>query len=195
MRRNPGTFVTGGSPGTVVSNTASYNEIGTFLLQLVDASYANVDTADSSAAEPEIRTRLNGGRAFLCRIISPCSGAGITPACATTAPACSGSLPTETNFTYMNQGFATFAVSIEGRAAAETKTENYHTLAFPAGRSRETCSGSRGFRQRNDLGPARRTDGILGERPPGVSGCDLPPMPPPASRTIRQAPIAVCNSG
>lgn len=130
----PGTFTTGGSPGTVVSNTASYNEIGTFLLQLVDASYANVDTADSSAAEREIKnpTPMAVGR-FVPDHFTVIPGAGITPACATTAPACGGSLPTETNFTYMNQGFATFAVSIEGRAAAETKTENYHTLAFPAG--------------------------------------------------------------
>jgi hypothetical protein len=57
----PGTF--SGSGGTVVSNTASYDEVGVFTLQLVDSSFASVDAADSSTAERHITSGgLNVGR-------------------------------------------------------------------------------------------------------------------------------------
>jgi len=49
--------------GQLTTNTASYSEVGSFALQLVDSSFASVDAADSSAAEREIvSATINVGR-------------------------------------------------------------------------------------------------------------------------------------
>lgn len=52
------TLGTGFTAGQLNTGTASYNEVGSFRLQLVDSTFAAVDAGDSSALEREIRSGL-----------------------------------------------------------------------------------------------------------------------------------------
>jgi uncharacterized repeat protein (TIGR01451 family) len=56
----PGTL--NASAGSLTSNTASYNEVGTFVLQAVDTTFASVDATDSTTAERYIAGTVSVGR-------------------------------------------------------------------------------------------------------------------------------------
>lgn len=115
-----GSFAASG--GTVRSDTASYNEVGAFNLELVDATFANVDVADSSAAEREIRSTSVGVGRFVPDHFVLQAGSAVTPACTSGGSAMS----------YMGQGFGVSA-TLAAQNAANATTWNYHSTAYAPG--------------------------------------------------------------
>jgi MSHA biogenesis protein MshQ len=141
------------SGGTVRTDAASYNEVGAFNLQLVDDTFAEVDNADSSAAEREIRSPSVGVGRFVPDRFSLLAGHAVTPACTT-----GGSF-----LTYMNQPFAVGA-TVEAQNAAGSQTWNYHpadggyapaTLAWQA----ENANGGSNLAGRLTLGTGSWSNG------------------------------------
>ena len=84
------------SSGTVTTTTATYDDVGAFTLQLQDAAFSAVDSADgTSAAQLTISSTATGvGRFVPDRFLL--SATSLTPR--TDIPACSGS-----SFTYMGE--------------------------------------------------------------------------------------------
>jgi MSHA biogenesis protein MshQ len=114
-----GTFTLGASfvAGQLASNAATYSEVGSFHLQLVDSTFANVDAADSTANEREIRSsNVDVGRFVPDHFTVSYN----TPAF---APACSAG-----GFTYVGQAFA-YAVApvmtVTARNFSGETTTNY----------------------------------------------------------------------
>ena len=113
---NAGAFA--GAGGTVVSNTASYSEVGAFQLQMSDDTFAAVDAGDgSSVAERTAYSTISTVGRFVPDHFTLTSGA--------VTAACSG-------FTYMNQPFQSLAATVQAQNAAGAVTVNYHSPGFPA---------------------------------------------------------------
>jgi len=108
----PGIFTANG--GVVTSNTASYNEVGAFNMQLVDGTFSVVDNADSNPTEREIRSAIVGVGRFVPDHFALQSGT-VTPAC--------------TWGTYMNQPFQVIA-TIAAQNAANATTWNYDATVY-----------------------------------------------------------------
>lgn len=116
-----GTFYNEGG-GTVRTDTATYNETGAFNLELVDAAFSNVDAADSTAVEREIRSAPTGAGRFVPDHFALEAGSAVTPACTA-----GGSV-----LSYMNQGFGVTA-SLVAENAAGARTWNYHSTGYAPG--------------------------------------------------------------
>lgn len=122
---NLGTFAVGGSAvaGVLASNNASYSEVGSFTIQLVDANFAAVDLADgSTAAERTISSAVvNVGRFVPDHFDLAASG---TPQYKTFNDATCASR----SFTYIGQPFGYVTApqaSVVARNAAGVTTVNY----------------------------------------------------------------------
>lgn len=116
---NTGSF--SGSGGTVVSNTASYDEVGAVGLALKDTTYAAVDNDDSSPTQRDIPTLVpaNVGR-FVPDHFALTAGTLIDRAGINTGA-------TETcasDFTYLGEEFKTL-FGITAQNAANGTTQNY----------------------------------------------------------------------
>ncbi|GAB4175862.1 MAG: hypothetical protein Fur0039_18600 [Rhodocyclaceae bacterium] len=102
-----------GSGGTVVSNTASYSEAGTFSLRLIDADWAAVDAADSSADERETRSAPVPAGRFVPDHFRLAAGSTLSPACAAGG------------FSYMGEPFGV-SLTLLAENSAGGITMNYH---------------------------------------------------------------------
>jgi hypothetical protein len=109
-----GTFSASG--GTVRSDTASYNEVGAFNLELVDATFANVDVSDSTVLEREIRSTPIGIGRFVPDHFVLQAGSLVTPAC--------------TTMTYMSQPWNLVSATLAAQNSANATTWNYHSTAY-----------------------------------------------------------------
>ena len=113
-----GTFSLGGSfgAGQLASDAATYSEVGAFRLQLVDDTFAAVDSGDGSTlAERRIASApLDVGR-FVPDHLALAAGSTLaTRTAAACAPASS--------FTYMNEGFGmAFTLQAESASGAVTR--------------------------------------------------------------------------
>lgn len=108
-----------GAGGTVVSNTASYSEVGAIQLQMSDDTFAAVDASDgSSVVERTAYSVITTVGRFVPDHFTLTSGA-VTAACG--------------GFTYMNQPFQSLAATVQAQNAANTVTVNYSSPGFPAG--------------------------------------------------------------
>ncbi|MBZ0132177.1 MAG: LamG domain-containing protein [Rhodocyclaceae bacterium] len=115
-----GAFV--GAGGTVVSNTATYSEVGAFQLQMSDDTFAAVDAGDgSSVAERTAYSTITSVGRFVPDHFTLTSGT-LTAACMAGAPP----------FTYMNQPFQNLTANVEAQNASGVATVNYHSPGFPA---------------------------------------------------------------
>ncbi len=111
-----GAFV--GAGGTVVSNTASYSEVGAIQLQMSDDTFAAVDASDgSSVAERTAYSVITTVGRFVPDHFTLASGA--------VTAACGGS-------TYMNQPFQSLAATVQAQNASGAVTVNYNSPGFPA---------------------------------------------------------------
>lgn len=117
-----GTFVLGGSgftSGVLVSNAATYSEVGSFSLTLQDQEFAGVDAPDTSAS---CSGRYVCGTSAVGRFIPDrltISSPVVTAACTVSSP-----------FTYFGQDGFTTAFTLTALNAAGATTTNYHgTLA------------------------------------------------------------------
>lgn len=116
----PGAF--SGAGGTVVSNTATYGEVGAFQIQMADNTFAAVDASDgSSVAERTAYSTIAAVGRFVPDHFTLTSGT-VTAACAAGAPA----------FTYMNQPFQSLTANVEAQNATNAVTVNYNSPGFPA---------------------------------------------------------------
>ena len=111
-----GTWAT--NAGVVTTSTASYSEVGAFSLVLQDQQFADIDLADSSAAERTVvSTPIDVGR-FVPDHFIVTSGV-ITPR--TDSAACAGS-----PFTYMNEPFSVaFQLVAQNASPVNATTVNY----------------------------------------------------------------------
>ena len=107
------------SGGTVRADTASYNEVGAFNLEMVDATFANVDAADSSAVEREVRSTPVGVGRFVPDHFALQAGSAVTPACTA-----GGSV-----LSHMGEGFGV-AATLVAQNASNATTWNYHATAY-----------------------------------------------------------------
>lgn len=111
-----GTFTVGA--GTLASTTASYNEVGTFVLQAQDTTFASVDAGDSSTAERYITGTVNVGRFVPDHFdVSVGQNGAMQTACGT-------------GFTYTGQGMAyktvpTLTIMPMNAASGGSVTQNY----------------------------------------------------------------------
>ena len=132
--------------GTLTTTTATYDEVGAFMLQLEDATFASVDTSDAgiSAAQYTISSTAAGvGRFVPDRFLL--SAASLIPR--TDIPACAGS-----SFTYMDERMnANFTLT---------------AVRFPGG----TTTRYAGALARLDLSsPASFNFGAIGTGPAGLA--------------------------
>jgi hypothetical protein len=124
----PGVFAGGG--GTVVSNTATYSEVGVIQMQASDDTFAAVDAGDgSSVAE---RTAYSDAD-LLTPVLEPTLVGRFVPdhftlTSGVVTAACGG-------FTYMNQPFQSLAATVQAQNASGAVTVNYDSAAFPDWRS------------------------------------------------------------
>lgn len=109
-----------GAGGTVVSNTATYSEVGVIQLQIADDTFAAVDAADGSTVAERTAYSANAtvGR-FVPDHFTLTAGA-VGAACTTGTP----------QFTYMSQPFSSLNATVQARNAAGAATVNYHSLYF-----------------------------------------------------------------
>lgn len=120
--------------GVINAPGSTYSEVGSFALQLVDAAFANVDTADSSAVERTITSPvINVGR-FVPDHFSVDFSAGNAPALTNRSDIGAGTGCTPaSNFTYMDESFGlryriearTYSAVINADGTTGTRTQNY----------------------------------------------------------------------
>jgi MSHA biogenesis protein MshQ len=116
-----GAFV--GAGGTVVSNTATYSEVGVFQMQAYDDTFSGVDAGDgSSVAERTAYSTISTVGRFVPDHFSLTSGA-VTSACTSGAP----------TFSYMNQSFQSVSATLQAQNATGSLTVNYDSLGFAPG--------------------------------------------------------------
>lgn len=116
---NTGAFT--GAGGTVVSNGATYSEVGVFQMQVYDDTFSAVDATDgSSVAERTAYSTISTVGRFVPDHFTLTSGS-VTAACTAGGPA----------FTYMNQPFPSLTANIQAENAAGVVTVNYHSPGFP----------------------------------------------------------------
>jgi len=122
--------------GVVNSATASYNEVGSFSMQLVDQTYANVDVADSTTAERYIASAATNVGRFVPDHYSVDLTAGNAPTLTTRSDLACAPIST---FTYMDETFGlsyrieartySAAANVDGTSGARTTLYNGASLA------------------------------------------------------------------
>ncbi|MDD5296313.1 MAG: hypothetical protein PHU46_05310 [Rhodocyclaceae bacterium] len=111
----PGTFLPGsfsGSGGTVLSSTASYNDVGSFSVQFQDTAFASVDAGDTAASCAGYY--VCSGTVTIGRFVPDhfvASGASATPACG--------------GFTYFGQDGLGTSFTLTAQDANNNTTLNY----------------------------------------------------------------------
>jgi hypothetical protein len=125
----PGAFAGGG--GTVVSNTATYSEVGVFQLQMIDDTFASVDSVDGSSvaertaySDADLSTPATYEPTLVGRFVPD----HFTLTSGTLSAACGGGAP----FTYMNQPFQSITATIEAQNADGARTDAYNENANPS---------------------------------------------------------------
>ncbi len=126
---NLGTFTVGASmvAGVLTATAANYSEVGAFTLQLLDTTFANVDTADSTTAERHITSAvINVGR-FVPNHFD------VTTNSTPTFKTFNNTTCTSRSFTYIGQPFGYVTVPqalISAKNAAGNITQNYRNTLW-----------------------------------------------------------------
>lgn len=117
-----------GTLGTIVSNTASYSDVGAFTMQLVDSTFAAVDAADGSTpAQMDINSSASAGRFVPDHFDLTTSDTPVFATFNTSNAQCSGTVPNR-SFTYIGQPFGYLTAptaTLYGRNSSGNTTVNY----------------------------------------------------------------------